>query len=251
MTSVITQDDAGLPLGVSRVAVILPAAGSGSRFGAERNKLFARLGGLPLWIHAVSALHHHACVGRIVLAISTGDRADFETQRREHAADWPIEFVGGGKERVDSVRNGLQAVAADESTQWVAVHDAARPLVTSDDLDAVFTTAFTTGAAILASPVTSTVKQSIDAGRSSSTIDRSKLWLAQTPQVFRKSILIEAYRRHRGRNATDDAELVSRSGVDVALASGSADNLKITYPEDLAIAEAILRRRQSHNPPGL
>lgn len=227
------------------VAVVLPAAGSGKRFGASENKLFCRLAGQPLWVHSVETLCRHDAVGRIVIAVASSDLELFRTQLGRIRVETPIELVSGGKERIDSVRAGVERVFGDHSIEWIAVHDAARPLITSQDLDRVFAAVGASGAAILAEPVTSTVKRTRDAGVSSETIDRSELWLAQTPQVFRKDLLSKAYNHHRGRHATDDAELVSRLGVQVAIAPGSSDNLKITFPQDLVIAEAILKGRQA------
>jgi 2-C-methyl-D-erythritol 4-phosphate cytidylyltransferase len=175
------------------------------------------------------------------MPVSRKDRPRFEQEFAGPIAELGIELVDGGAERTESVQSGVLQVADDPSIQWIAIHDAARPLVRTEDLDAVFAKADQTGAAILATPVTATVKQTLDAGASCRTVDRSTLWLAQTPQVFHISILKDAYAKHRGRPATDDAELVQRIGVNVALVAGSADNIKITHPRDLVVAEAILK----------
>ncbi|MCA9138763.1 MAG: 2-C-methyl-D-erythritol 4-phosphate cytidylyltransferase [Planctomycetales bacterium] len=227
--------------GPQNVAVILPAAGSGRRFGGEENKLFARLAGLPIWMHSANRLRAHHRVARIVMPVAAQDRPRFENEYGESVQKLKIEIVDGGAERTDSVLSGLCQIGDDASIELIAIHDAARPLIRSADLDAVFAKADQTGAAILATPVTATVKQSFDAGASCRTIDRSTLWLAQTPQVFRVPVLKSAYARHRGRAATDDAELVQRAGINVAMVSGSADNLKITHPNDLIVAEAIIK----------
>lgn len=230
-----------MPEGSKNVAVILPAAGSGRRFGNEDNKLFALLAGMPIWMHAANRLHRHPRVSRIVMPVSREDRPRFENEFAESVQNLQIEIVEGGTERTWSVQSGVQTVADDPSIELIAIHDAARPLIRGVDLDAVFAKADATGAAILATPVTATVKQTLDQGASCRTVDRSTLWLAQTPQVFHVSVLKSAYARHRGRPATDDAELVQRGGIDVALVSGSADNLKITHPNDLIVAEAIIK----------
>ncbi len=225
----------------ANVAVVMPAAGSGRRFGSDENKLFATLAGQPIWARSANRLRGHRRVGRIVMPVSEQDRPRFETEFAGVLKTLAIELVAGGDERTDSVWAGLAAMADDPKVDLVAVHDAARPLVRDDDLDAVFRRADETGAAILASPITATVKQTLDRGRSCRTLDRSTLWLAQTPQVFRVGLLVDAYRKHRGRPATDDAELVQRSGVDVAIVRGASDNLKITHRDDLVVAEAILK----------
>ena len=128
----------------------------------------------------------------------------------------------------------------------MAIHDAARPLVRPADLAAVFAAAGQTGAAMLATPVPGTLKEGRLEGGGCLTVDRRELWLALTPQVFRVGLLKQAYGKHNGRPATDDAQLVERMGHDVTIVQGSADNLKVTYPEDLHVAEAILAMQAHH-----
>jgi len=227
------------------VAAILPAAGSGQRFGSESNKLFALLAGKPLWLHATERLAARPEVGRIVMAVAETDREFFAGPFRDELDACRVELVLGGAERTDSVRSALDLLESDTSIELVAVHDAARPLVRAADLASVFATASQTGAAILATPVTGTLKRVWGDGRRSVTVDRRDLWTALTPQVFRVGLLSEAYRKHNGRPATDDAQLVERIGHDVALVAGAADNLKITYPEDLLVAEAILAQQST------
>ncbi|HBV66001.1 MAG TPA: 2-C-methyl-D-erythritol 4-phosphate cytidylyltransferase [Rhodopirellula sp.] len=227
------------------IAAILPAAGSGRRFGAASNKLFAELAGKPLWFHAASRLADSQSVGRVVLVISQADEAVFRKRYAAMVEQLGVELVLGGSERTDSVQAGLDHLADDPMVQWVAIHDAARPLVRSKDITAVFAVAQRTGAAVLATPVPGTVKRGKLKSGGSRTVDRRELWLALTPQVFSIGLLKQAYQKHNGRPATDDAQLVERIGRDVTLVQGSADNLKITYPEDLSVAEAILAT-QSH-----
>jgi len=234
------QASDSLPLQPGSVAAILPAAGSGQRFGAASNKLFAELAGKPLWFHAASRLAACESVGRLVLAVSQVDEPVFRNQYASLVEQLGIELVRGGSERTDSVQAGLDHLADDAGIDLVAIHDAARPLVRSQDLAAVFDAANRTAAAILATPMPGTVKRGQLQNGGSLTVDRRELWLALTPQVFRLGLLKQAYRKHNGRPATDDAQLVERIGHDVTLVKGSADNLKITYPEDLQVAEAIL-----------
>jgi 2-C-methyl-D-erythritol 4-phosphate cytidylyltransferase len=185
-------------------------------------------------------------VGPIVLAISENDRERFEGRDAALVKQYRVRLVTGGAERTDSVRAALDSVVGDDSLQWVAIHDAARPLVDEEDLRAVFDAASKSGAAILATPMAGTVKRDLGDGRRCETVDRRNLWIALTPQVFRLGLLNQAYQKHNGRPATDDAQLVERLGHDVALVRGSADNLKITFPEDLLVAEAILARQTRH-----
>ncbi|MGI9474772.1 MAG: 2-C-methyl-D-erythritol 4-phosphate cytidylyltransferase [Rubripirellula sp.] len=240
------QDPDHTPPTPGCVAAILPAAGSGQRFGSHRNKLFADLDGRPLWAHAVSRLAASSWVGRIVMSVSESDESIFRGEYGSLVEELGVELVRGGEARTDSVRAGLELVDSDEHVRLVAIHDAARPLVRPSDLAAVFSAASQSDAAILATPVSGTVKRDLASGHASQTVDRRDLWIAQTPQVFRVGLLKEAYAKHNGRPATDDAQLVERMGHDVALVRGSADNLKITFPEDLLIATAILAQQSNH-----
>ncbi len=223
------------------IAVIIPAAGSGRRFGAVHNKLFAALGGKPVWLHSVEKMLAREEVAHITLAISDDDHRTFVKQFDEYLMSDRVRLCPGGAERSDSVACALATFASDPAIEYVAVHDAARPLVKPSDLTAVFAAAQQSGAAILATPITGTVKR-CPTPFLSSTMDRRELWTALTPQVFSVALLRSAYARHRGRPATDDAELVERSGHPVSIVAGSPDNLKITFPEDLTIAEAILKQ---------
>lgn len=225
------------------VAVVLPAAGSGQRFGDQANKLFAILAERPLWTHAAETLLRRDEVHTISLAVSRADLARFEDQASRLSRPDKIRLVIGGAQRSDSVAAALAGIdrSSGGTTQWVAIHDAARPLLRQSDISAVFDRASETGAAILATPVTGTLKRCARDHADCQTVDRRGLWIAQTPQVFAVDLICQAYARHRGRPATDDAELVERTGHAVSLVVGAADNLKITYPEDLSVAEALLR----------
>ncbi len=244
-------DPSHQPPTIGSIGVIIPAAGSGQRFGGHRNKLFAMLAGKPLWYRSASRLVANPLVGRIVMPISIADRDAFEHEFASLVRELNIELVDGGAERSDSVRAGIAALGDDENVRWIAVHDAARPLVSDADLAAVFAIASQTGSAILACPVPGTIKREIKTSGGlarTETVDRRDLYVALTPQVFAAGLLKTAYEKHNGRPATDDAELVERIGHAVSIVRGSADNLKITYPEDLSVAEAILARQsQSKN----
>lgn len=233
----------------------MPAAGSGRRFGDKQNKLLALLAGKALWLHAAQRLRDCALVGRIIMPVSRTDRAVFENQFAEPLGQLGIDLVDGGRERTDSVAAGLNVLADDDSASLIAVHDAARPLVSQADLFAVFAAAAQSGAAILASPVAGTIKRALGGNKPGDnrpgenrceTVDRRDLWIALTPQVFKPDVLRLAYAKYRGRPATDDAELVERIGHGVTIVKGSPDNLKITLPEDLLLAEAILARQNHH-----
>ena len=231
------------------IAAIMPAAGSGRRFGNDRNKLFSTLAGRPLWYHSAVRLSVSDQIGRIVMPIAPRDRDTFAAEYRSLIDELEIELVDGGSQRTDSVHAGLEAIGEDAAIKRIAVHDAARPLVSREDLARVFAAAAQTGAAILATPVSGTLKRDLGNGASCETVDRRDLWIALTPQVFSVDLLRRAYQRHRGCGATDDAQLVERIGHPVTLVRGSADNIKITHPEDLALAAAILARQDSEYQP--
>lgn len=177
------------------------------------------------------------------MPVSSADRKIFDLEFGELIRELQIELVDGGKERTDSVRCGLDCLKGDDAVRYVAIHDAARPLVSQVDLDAVFTAVQQTQAAILAMRMPGSVKRETETLQSTNSVDRSDLWIALTPQVFEIELLQAAYEKYRGRPATDDAELVQRIGHAVMLVPGSAENIKITHPEDLMIAEAILKRQ--------
>jgi 2-C-methyl-D-erythritol 4-phosphate cytidylyltransferase len=226
-----------------RIAVILPAAGKSSRFGDKEKKVFASLDGRPVWLRAAEAFVNRADVVQTLIVVSADDLEGFRTRHGAPLALLGIEIVTGGAERFHSVGNALAKLRAE--VDFVAIHDAARPCVTSTLIDAVFARAAETGAALLAVPVSDTVKRADARNVVEATIPRAGLWLAQTPQVFRRDWLIDAHARRAelGDDITDDAQLVERAGHAVSLVTGSASNLKITTREDLALAAAVLQAR--------
>lgn len=226
-----------------RVAALVLAAGRGERFGAPVPKAFLSLGGRPLVVRAIEALAARPEVERIVPVLPAADLARWNALARDFAGARKLaEAVAGGAQRQDSMRAGLATLPAD--LEWVAVHDAARPLLRAEQVGRVLDAAARTGAALLAVPVRDTLKR-VDAGRITATLDRSETWAAQTPQVFRLSLLRTALAKADadGFIGTDEAQLVERLGVPVAVAEGDVRNLKITWPEDLELAEAIWRQR--------
>jgi 2-C-methyl-D-erythritol 4-phosphate cytidylyltransferase len=223
------------------IFALIPAAGSGTRVAAEAPKQYLPLAGRPMLWHAVRAV----CAPRVesvFVVLAPGDRS-FATH------DWS-EFGGrleplycGGETRRDSVYNGIvAAMGTVEADDWVLVHDAARPCLPRRDLDRLMReTEGDEVGGILALPVAETVKRALEM-RIQSTEDRTHLWLAQTPQMFRAGLLAEALRRAKG-TPTDEAAAVEQMGLRPRLVAGSRENLKVTWPEDLAIAEGILKGR--------
>jgi 2-C-methyl-D-erythritol 4-phosphate cytidylyltransferase len=221
---------------VSRFALILPAAGKSSRLGDARGKKpFIELKGQAIWRRAVEPFRLRDDVRQIVVVVSPEDRAWFEGTFRNELAG--ITVVNGGAERVDSVARGLDVLGDD--IDFVAVHDAARPLVTAELIEAVFAAVRRDGAATPAIPVSSTVKRVSD-GRIVETVDRGSLWLAQTPQVFRRDWLAEAFANRGSGRFTDEAQMLEAMGRTVAIVEGSPINFKITTADDLRMAEALI-----------
>jgi 2-C-methyl-D-erythritol 4-phosphate cytidylyltransferase len=225
------------------VAALVVAAGRGERLGHALPKAFVPLAGRPLLLHALEALHAAPAVDLVVPVVSAADRGRWGALEPSLAGWTRLRAaVDGGAERQDSVRAGLEALPGD--VEWVAVHDAARPLLRPEAVARVIEAARREGAAILAVPVRDTIKR-VRGGRILGTPERSELWAAQTPQVFATALLREALAKARaeGFRGTDDAQLVERLGVPVAVVEGDPDNLKITHPGDLAVAERWLAAR--------
>ncbi|MFN8640818.1 MAG: 2-C-methyl-D-erythritol 4-phosphate cytidylyltransferase [Candidatus Binatia bacterium] len=225
---------------VASVAAIVVAAGPGRRLDAGMPKAFVPLAGVPLFVRSVRAMLA-AAVDRLVV-VAPPDAVAEADRLLQMAGPYRLtpRLVAGGAERQDSVRNGLAAIG---DAELVAVHDAARPFVTASVVDAAIDAAERHGAAIVAIPATDTVKIVDAEGWIEATPPRAYTWLAQTPQVFRADLLRAAHAAAGGGlPATDDAALVERLGHRVRVVAGSADNRKITTPDDRAWAEWQLRR---------
>lgn len=221
-------------------AVILPAAGRSSRFQDKYyKKPFAPLAGRAVWIYAAERFLNRPDVVQTILVIAPEDREDFYFKFGSNVAILGIEVVDGGSQRADSVAAGLARVKP--QAEFVCVHDAVRPCLADAWVDRIFQAAEQTGAAIYAVPVASTLKRVGPDGRVIETIAREGLWEAQTPQVFRRELLLEAFARREGFAATDEAQLVERLGQPVAVVPGSPINLKITTKDDLRLAEQALK----------
>jgi 2-C-methyl-D-erythritol 4-phosphate cytidylyltransferase len=231
---------------MSKVAVIIPAAGKSSRFGGTDKKPFVALDGRPVWQRSAELFWTRDDVSKVYLVISPEDREEFRSRFAHLIAFANAEVVNGGAERFDSVANALGRIP--ESVDLVAVHDAVRPLGSAAMIDAVFAAAARCGAAMAAFPLADTLKR-VDptTNRITATLPRTGLWQAQTPQVFRRDWLIEAYaKRGEMKEAiTDDAQLVEALGHAVEVVPGSPTNFKITTKEDLELAEVIVKHRVS------
>jgi 2-C-methyl-D-erythritol 4-phosphate cytidylyltransferase len=225
----------------TQFAVVLPAAGSGKRFGGG-DKLMTDLGGQSVLQRAVGIFARRFDVGQIVI-VTGADRFElYGVHLRSVLGDRKVTFVRGGSERWESVMFGLRAVEA--GIEYVAVHDAARPLTSVDVIDAAFRGAIETGGSVPCVPEPATLKRMSAERTVTETVDRAGLYQAQTPQCFRKAELLAAYEKLLGENTiadvTDDAQVFERVGRPVAITPGAASNIKITAAEDVALAKAIL-----------
>lgn len=223
-----------------RFGVILAAAGKSSRFhDANYKKPFAPLAGRPVWLHAAEKFTDRDDVRQVVVVVAPEDRESFLEKFGANLAFMGITLAEGGAERIDSVRNGLAKFGPE--IDIVAIHDAARPCLAAAWIDRVFAEAARTGAAILATPVVSTLKRVGPDSVITETIDRTGLWEAQTPQVFSRRLLEEAFATAAGKAFTDEAALVEAAGHPVTVVPGSPINLKITSRDDLRLAEQALK----------
>lgn len=225
---------------MAKFAVILPAAGKSSRFHDKNyKKPFAPLADRAVWLHAAEKFLHRKDVKQVIVVISPDDREYFHFKFASNVAILGIEVVVGGQERTDSVQNALARVQPD--AEFICIHDAARPCIADEWITNVFEAAQKSGAAILAIPVSGTLKRVRKDHTIEATAPRDGLWEAQTPQVFRRDLLLKAYAERGAKPATDDAELVERIGQVVTVVTGSPVNLKITTREDLRLAEQALK----------
>lgn len=226
-----------------KLGVIIPAAGQGKRMGASTNKQFISLQGRPILTHTLSLFEQSEYVSEIVIVGSKVDQERIVDLVRTEGFRKVSDIVIGGEERQESVFAGVNALSP--LIQRVAVHDGARPLLTCAELDRFFTEAEKFRAAIMAIPVKDTIKKVDAQGKVLETPPRETLRAVQTPQVFNRDLLEEAHRKARvaGYLTTDDAALVEWLGQDVQTLMGSLENIKITTPEDLDLAESILAKR--------
>ena len=238
---------------VPKASVILAAAGAGYRFGPSENpsspeaveghltKAFVPLAGRPVIAHTLERFAWAKAVAEVVVAVPA-DRVAWakKTFGDTLPSGSALRFVAGGEDRTASVARALHA--SDATTELVAIHDAVRPLIRPAVIEQAFRVAMEHGAAVVGRPVDHSIKYVLNGCCAAGTVPRHGLWMAQTPQVFRREIIVRAYER-RGEvvgDVTDDAQLVEAIGQTVMMVCGDAANLKITTPEDLRLCEAIL-----------
>ncbi len=225
------------------VGALVVAAGKGSRMGLGFNKVLALLDGRPVLKWSVDTLIQSGLVGSLVLVVNPQEEDAVREICVEYAGNFPIGFVHGGKERQDSVARGLSALP--KETEIVLIHDGARPFVSEDILKRSIESAWAHGAACAAVPAKDTVKIADESLCIEDTPDRSRVWLAQTPQSFRMELIRKVYEKalSEGLAGTDDAGLAELCGHKVHLFEGSYSNIKLTSPEDLLIAGLLAGKK--------
>lgn len=232
------------------IAVIICAAGASKRFGGKRKKPFVDVAGRAAFIRSVELFSNHKDVKQILLAISPEDEELVNVKWGPNLQFFNVKICFGGAERFDTVQNAM-ALVKDE-IDLIAVHDAVRCCVIEKWIDDCFAAAAKTGAAILACPVVATIKEARDS-TIIKTVDRSGLYEAQTPQVFKAELLKKAYDNLKNLDKSkisDDAQLVETLGQKVSIVETDSSNIKITRPSDIAIAEAIIKSQPKPVPKG-
>ncbi len=223
-------------------AVIIAAAGKGERFAGKQSKVFSKLQDRPLFIRAIELFVNREDVCQTVLVVAPRDEDYVKSNYGANLGFMGVTLAIGGEHRWQSIANALEKVH--EGAEYVAVHDAARICTTAEMIDRVFGEAIKSGAAILAAPLSGTVKRVSEAGVVDETVSREGLYEAQTPQAFRRDLFVKAYAQAaEATTVTDDAEMVAASGHDVTVVECDMSNMKITFPGDLALARAIIKGR--------
>jgi 2-C-methyl-D-erythritol 4-phosphate cytidylyltransferase len=230
------------------LSAVVVAAGRSQRMGFD--KLLTPLGGRPLLLHTLERLLLTKAPDEIVLVIRPGSATEMEAVIAPLRDQGNIRVVDGGAHRQDSVQAGLKAVS--DSSEFVMVHDAARPFVTKELVDLVLAAAKLSDAAVCGSPCSDTLKEVAEDGLVVRTVDRAQLWTVQTPQIFRTRLLREAYQAalRTGARFTDDTAVVEKMGHAVRIVLYNGINLKITTPADWSLAEALLRAGEGEGSPG-
>ena len=228
--------------GIPTAAAVIVGGGSGNRFGGD--KLTVSLAGKPLIAHTLSAFEGTAAVSTIVLVVPPGREEEFRTIARDEGISKLTSVIPGGDHRHESVRRGLEALPPE--VELVAIHDAARPLITPDLITRCHEIAAKEGASALASTVTDTLHRIDASGFAAGTVDRTRLRAMQTPQVFCAAEIRDLLATVSG-NPTDEVSVAVAAGKKVSLVEHHEPNLKVTWPHDVVMAEALLRGRERQN----
>jgi len=225
------------------ISAVITAGGMGIRMKSSVPKQFLEIAGKPLIVHTIDKFNGLESVNEIVVVVPEKDADRTRKLIKEWSLDKVSAVVSGGSERLQSVQNGISAVS--EDTDIILIHDGVRPLVTADDIQKVIDKTIETGAAILALPVTDTIKR-VEDNKIVNTLNRNIMWRAQTPQGFRAEIIRKAYEMgvEKRINATDDSQLAEAIGVCVSVVKGSGPNIKITNPDDISVVSFLLNREE-------
>ena len=222
-----------------KTQAIVPAAGIGARLKAPTNKPFVLLDGKPIVVYSLEILEACPLIGSVIVVSHEQHINDFDKLLQKYKLTKVKHIVVGGRTRCQSVQNGLEALAPD--TQYVVIHDGARPLISLELLSQSLNRCYEESAVIVGVPVKPTIKRvHPEKLLVEATFDRRVMWEIQTPQVFRKDIIVNAHQKNKDLLASDDSLLVERAGYKVKLVKGSYSNIKITTPDDLIIAKAFL-----------
>jgi 2-C-methyl-D-erythritol 4-phosphate cytidylyltransferase len=225
----------------TRNTAILVAAGKGTRMGPNVDKLFLEVASKPVVAHTWQRFANAKCIDEIILVVRDGMQSAFQELAQKFSLKKPFRLVTGGKERQDSVWNGLEAISP--KTEIVAIQDAARPCTSEALIEATIAAARETGAAVAAQPMTDTIKESADGKQIDRTLDRTRLWSVQTPQTFRVEVIKRALAevRNRGLSVTDDTAACELIAQSVRLVVTPQPNPKVTRPEDLPYVGLLLQ----------
>ncbi|MCM8770776.1 MAG: 2-C-methyl-D-erythritol 4-phosphate cytidylyltransferase [Candidatus Omnitrophica bacterium] len=222
------------------VSCVVPSAGRGLRLKSRVSKPLVKIGGIPLLIRTLKTLSEDRLIKEIILVVNKKDLAKIKNNIARYQIKKIKNIIFGGKRRQDSVKKGLKYL--DKNCDLVLIHDGARPFIQRQVISKVIKEARKIGAAVAGVPLKPTVKQVSKTNYIHQTLARDGLFEIQTPQVFRKDLILRAYKKFGDTDATDDATLVEKLGVKVKLVRGSYSNIKITTPEDLVFAERIAKR---------
>lgn len=226
-----------------KAQAIIPAAGEGTRMGSALPKTFLPIGGVPLIVHTLRAFEACQSVDKVVLVVHPDYASEYQKLVDQYEITKVKEYITGGAKRSESVGNGLTYV--DPDCGIIIVHDGARPLVKPEIIDKAVAMCVTDKAVVVGVPVKQTIKKinSVE-GSVERTLNREELWEIQTPQVFHRDVLVEAYEHAKSMDVTDDASLVEQIGIKVKVIQGDYLNIKVTTPEDIIIAEKMLDTRK-------
>jgi len=223
------------------VSAIVLAAGAGKRLKSGVSKPLVKIAKRAAIIYSLEVLDKHFSINEIIVVVSSGNQKQIKEIVDNCFFKKITHFVMGGKRRQDSVNNGLKAVSL--NSDFILIHDAARPFIDSKAITKVIQAAKISGAAILGVPVKATIKRVKRSGLVDQTLDRNNLWEIQTPQVFKKELIFKAYKKFSKNNVTDDAALIEKLGENVKIVLGSYENIKITTYDDLLFAQTIARSK--------